>query len=464
MDNSGTRTDRDVATGTAIPTPAQRLGARLRQARLRLNMTQSEVAASYFSVSYISAVERGQIRPSLGALEVLSSRLDVPLEDLLGNAPLPGAGGVITRDQAADRRLDEAEARLNAAQALSHQRKYQASIDTVRQTALTHLSTPSALEARRLLAYNYIELGDGEAARREAQEGITFAERANDEDARARLRNELGTAYLLTRKPQLALEQYKLALDAIEQGMARDPRFKLNVLYNLGSVNWQLGYVDDAIGYLKQAIEVADEVNNPERLGDALWTLSAAYQGQGDMARAKLYALRSLASYEYAANESLTARAYTRLGRATAQANQFDAALDYLQTAQILAERHDDARGLAEARRSLAAVYISQGQLDAAAAAAQQALEQADAVDDIILRAEARLTMAALEQARGDVTQAKSSYETAIAMLEGASAPQYLADAFASYSAFLDQHGEDQRAFELLKQAWRLRENAAGAS
>ncbi len=103
----------------AALTPAQRLGVRLRQARLRLNMTQSEVASDHFSVSYISAVERGQIRPSLGALEVLSDRLQVPLEDLLGAAPLPGAAGGVSHQQAVDRRQDEAEARLNAAQALA---------------------------------------------------------------------------------------------------------------------------------------------------------------------------------------------------------------------------------------------------------------------------------------------------------------------------------------------------------
>src|SRR5579859_1900944 len=137
----------------AEPTPAQRMGKRLRQARLRLNMTQSEVAATRFSVSYISAVERGQIRPSLGALEVLSERLEVPLEDLLGNAPLPGAAGAVTREQAVDRRQEEAEARLHAAQALSYQRKYQASIDAVRQISLSHLSQAGALEARRLLAF-----------------------------------------------------------------------------------------------------------------------------------------------------------------------------------------------------------------------------------------------------------------------------------------------------------------------
>ena len=73
---------------------AVRLGQRLRKARLARNLTQSEVAQQRFSVSYISAVERGQIRPSLGALEKLSERLRVPLSDLLrddGDIEIPHA-------------------------------------------------------------------------------------------------------------------------------------------------------------------------------------------------------------------------------------------------------------------------------------------------------------------------------------------------------------------------------------
>ncbi|MGH2504380.1 MAG: tetratricopeptide repeat protein, partial [Ktedonobacterales bacterium] len=253
---------------------------------------------------------------------MLSERLEVPLEDLLGNAPISSVSGGVSRDQAADRRQEEAESRLHAAQALSFQRRYQASIDAVRQISLSHLSPANSLEARRLVAYNYIELGQAEQARREAAEGITIAERNGDEEARARLRNELGNAYLLSRKNQLALEQYQLAFDAIQHDLARDPGFKMNLLFNLGSVNWILGHNEDSIGYLSQAVELANDVNHPERLGDALWTLSVAYQGQGDTVRAKRFAQRSLAAYERAANEALTSRAYTRLGRATAQAGR----------------------------------------------------------------------------------------------------------------------------------------------
>lgn len=452
---------RDTPQETAALTPAQRLGTRLRQARLRLNMTQSEVAAANFSVSYISAVERGQIRPSLGALEVLSERLEVPLEDLLGSAPITSVGGGISRDQAADRRQEEAESRLQGAQALSYQRKYQASIDAVRQIALSHLSPSSALEARRLLTFNYLELGDAESARKEALEGLTIAERNNDEEAKARLRNELGSAYMLSRKHQLALEQFKQAYDAIQQDLVRDPMFKINVLYNLGSVNWVLGHNEDAIGYLGQAVELANDVNSPERLGDTLWTLSVAYQGQGDTTRARRYAVRSLAAYERAANEAMTARALIRLARATAQANKVDEALGYLQTALAMAERQGDARGLAEARRSLAAIYISQGKLKDADAAIEEAMKLAETTNDVILRAESLLTLAALQQAQKHPKEAQQSYEASIAMLQDADAPQHLADALASYSEFLEQRGEGGKALDLLKRAWRLRENLA---
>lgn len=61
----------------------QALGVAIRAARLMLNLTQSEVADGNFSVSYISAVERGQIRPSLRALETLTRRLNVKEEELI---------------------------------------------------------------------------------------------------------------------------------------------------------------------------------------------------------------------------------------------------------------------------------------------------------------------------------------------------------------------------------------------
>src|SRR5579859_5642540 len=63
------------------------VGEKLRAARIAQHYTQSQLAAPDFSVSYISAIERGQIHPSLRALEILASRLGLTATELLPNRP-----------------------------------------------------------------------------------------------------------------------------------------------------------------------------------------------------------------------------------------------------------------------------------------------------------------------------------------------------------------------------------------
>src|SRR5258708_21592569 len=68
-------------------TVAARVGKNIREVPLKLELTQAQLAAPEFSISYISAIERGKIRPSFRALSVLAKRLDVPLTFLLEGSP-----------------------------------------------------------------------------------------------------------------------------------------------------------------------------------------------------------------------------------------------------------------------------------------------------------------------------------------------------------------------------------------
>ena len=63
--------------------PGQTVGEKLRAARLARKLTQSQLARPHFSVSYISAIERNQIPPSLRALEILAGRLGLSSAELL---------------------------------------------------------------------------------------------------------------------------------------------------------------------------------------------------------------------------------------------------------------------------------------------------------------------------------------------------------------------------------------------
>ncbi len=64
-----------------------RVGSSIREVRIKLSLAQARLAAPEFSISYISAIERGKIRPSLKALSVLAKHLDVPLTFLLEGSP-----------------------------------------------------------------------------------------------------------------------------------------------------------------------------------------------------------------------------------------------------------------------------------------------------------------------------------------------------------------------------------------
>src|SRR5215218_7962160 len=63
------------------------LGQRLRAARHERHLSQEALAQPEFTKSYVSAVERGKVRPSLKALELLSGRLGVSMSELLAVEP-----------------------------------------------------------------------------------------------------------------------------------------------------------------------------------------------------------------------------------------------------------------------------------------------------------------------------------------------------------------------------------------
>ena len=189
---------------------AIRLGQRLRKARLARNLTQSEVAQQRFSVSYISAVERGQIRPSLGALEKLSERLRVPLSDLLrddGDIDIPHTAPV--ERSAATEERDEMDARLFYARILARQGHPQDALELLQSLPTSRLTPLQHAEMLWRKAYCYLELRRPEDARSAVLEAIPLAEKANNQELVERLRLELGNAFGLMHKYQLALDAYK---------------------------------------------------------------------------------------------------------------------------------------------------------------------------------------------------------------------------------------------------------------
>lgn len=447
--------------GSQRDAPGVRLGARLRRARLARNLTQSEVAENQFSVSYISAVERGQIRPSLGALEKLAERLHVPLSELLRedeSAPIPPLPSMERGDST--ERL-EIEHRLREGLILSRQNCAHESIETLGRVRHRNLTSSEQASFHWYLGRGLAQLGRLDDARREILEGVAVAERAGDAELRGWLYVELGIIYSALRKHQLALEQFQVGQEAVERGQIKDPVFHLHVLYHIGDEYRHLGELGSATEALAQAATLASEISQPDVLGVAFATISASLAGQGDTRRARAYAARAAAAFEEASTQRLVNQIYTRIGTVYAQSGQTEDALVHLLVARQMAEQRRDARGAAESLRGLAMIYQLQRDIDQASQAAAEALRLAVELEDPLLEGEVLLTQAQVLGARDDTAAAERDFERAIELFKMADATQPLADAYKQYSDYLEAHGQGNRAFSLLRQAWELRDRAS---
>src|SRR5579862_6845104 len=298
IDQSST-TPHDAARESTIG-----LGQRLRQIRLSRNLTQADVAKDLFSISYVSGVERGQIRPSLGGLERLAERLDVPLVDLMTEdnfSTHSSSAARIPQDTAKERHRQEAEGALREAHILFYQRRSEEAVTRLLSLVRAHLIPRQTTMLQLLLATCYNQQGRAEEARQVAQEALPEAEKAGERDLAVRLRCELGRACSLLLDHASALEQYQLAEQALQDEPVRNPAVQLSVLLHLGSEYHSLGEHEHAIATLTEAGEVAKDLVRPQLLGGRYWMLSQAIAAAGDPMRAQGYSARSLAAYEEAA-------------------------------------------------------------------------------------------------------------------------------------------------------------------
>src|SRR5260370_8533969 len=95
-----------MASHSDIQRIGQAVGAKLRAARLARKLTQSQLAQPDFSVSYVSAIERGQINPSLRALEIFAQRLGISSTELLSKQTGQALQGFSEKDAANENNQD----------------------------------------------------------------------------------------------------------------------------------------------------------------------------------------------------------------------------------------------------------------------------------------------------------------------------------------------------------------------
>jgi tetratricopeptide (TPR) repeat protein len=439
-----------MPSGQSYPQIGQTVGPRLRAARLAKKYTQSQLASPDFSVSYISAIERGQIQPSLRALEIFALRLGTTSTDLLSTAP-PGANGTAGIESVIQSE-EEIELQLLQAQLFIQQGAEQRAITLLRNLRSPTLTTQQQIRLRYLLGWVYSNL----AMFQEAESALAEAEKlARDPGDHLSLRilNLLGTVHTSMHNFAQGLEYQQLCLERLErEQQPRDTFFTVEVYTGIGLAYAQMDKFDEAIQAFGQAISLVEELTTTDQLASMYGDVALHFARAKDYYYALLfgYKLLQLRFQEY--RNSLRSEIYHYLSRAMMRGDQ-QRALAYLQESLQEVAALQDQLSLASLTTHMAEWLLMNGRVDEAYENAQKASTLASSSGDTLIAAYALLVLGQVEYAQKAYEAGDEHFVAGLEMLERLGAREELTEQSARYAQLLEDRDMPEQALKYYKKA-----------
>lgn len=397
-------------------------GVRLRALRLSRGMTQAELAGRDLTKGFISLLETGRARASLGSVEVLAERLGTRVTDLIGG---PATGS--QKDRELDLLLaEQAVAAGRAAVALELARR------VARRSDGGQRARAQRLEGRALLAL--ARAGD---ALLPLKKSLATSRALGDLALELQVLYDLATAH--GRQGHLG-EALGLALECergVRTGKTRDRAFELKLLTLISGLYASHGDVGSAIAVTERARQLATEIADPLALGQLYAESAFARREQGDLDGALADARRSLEIYEEVGRESMVACAWNNVGWIHIQRGEYERAADAIARAERSARERRDGTVLVLATATRAELNLARGRLADAITLADRVAASPDAATSI--RGDALLIRAkALAARKAPLREVRAAFAAALRAIQNeprlvrAHAHQAFADALAA--------------------------------
>ncbi len=435
---------------------AARVGTNIREVRTKLGLTQAQLASPEFSISYISAIERGKIRPSLKALSILAKRLDVPLTFLLEGSPSGAAEaravGYSPADSGPDQRID---VDLLQASVLVQQQQYQEAAELLTPIQPERITTDQVYRLFLLRGQIHLGLHENQEAVVDLRAAVTQGESLNDLEYIERARNLLGKAYFLLYNYTLALENHLRSNTVIENGQITDPIFSLEVYNNLANDYFRHGEVENAVAFYHKALETLEGMKRDSRsFAEKYMQIGLSYKSVAKLGMARDYLMRSLALYEMRDEQRLVGLTHHHLGKTLEKKNDFDGAENEYRQAITIEEEIEDDVSASVCHTSLAELLLKRGNADEAEKEAQKALTFANASQDVQTRGQALMALGQIRHNAGDYAGADKLFTEALDLLDASDAHEIAASAYSRYANLLEERGEVQRSLTAFKKAF----------
>lgn len=435
----------------------QTVGTRLRAARVAKKYTQNQLARPDFSVSYISAIERGQIQPSLRALEILAQRLELSTTDLLpAHPPLVGAlvgeRGVVGSEER-EMLLLEAQIAIrqkNPAQALEVLQKLLSAKSERQQEKTSTLSY--------VLGWAYLEAGRLQEGEQLLAAAARLAREAADPLYPCILSLQ-SAIYTAMRNTEQATQLRRESLRALarQEEVPRNMFFLAQLHSSLAQYHSYLGELEPAIEQFRQTLHLLQDWSSCQHLQESYSQLSRAYHEKEFASLANLYSHKWLQANFRCQLAGMRSEIVYALGRVLLQSDPAEAH-NYLIGVSQEAEARQDRLSLAGANVQLASWSIAHGELSQAEQFVGRAQEQAEAFGETLIGADAQLLAGELAYRRQDYIVGDRFFEAGLAMLERAGAREDLVEHLAHYAQLLEERNCIQKALSYWKRAYEGRQ------
>jgi len=430
-----TRISADPTEHDAALELARRVGERIRVARRRAGLTQSQLAGERYTKAYISALETGITRPSMVALNYIASQLGLPASHFLGEAHPTWS------------RL-EVDMRLAAG------------------------DWAGAAEGYRSL----METGPGDVARAEALRGLAEAEARQDRGREAIAAASESTRVFasLGRTVDAALSRYWLAygtyltdneadarsqlqglLAQVRSGLQVEPDFEMRLLTALAAVESRVGEHVRSLAYLEEARGMADDLDDRRR-ANFLFNLAISYRETGDVEAAIRVGQQGLALYRAAGAPFESATIENDLAMAYLALGNLERATELAAEAHEQFETVGDDRFLAAVLDTEAQIALAGGLHDRALALTARSNQLARDTGNRLVETLSLITAARILRARGDREGAERRYAAAAELARAGSGQGRLRDLLGEWADLRAERGDYQGAYELTAEAVKV--------
>jgi transcriptional regulator with XRE-family HTH domain len=432
------------------------VGEKLRAARIAQHYTQSQLAAPDFSVSYISAIERGQIHPSLRALEILATRLGLTSTQLLPNRSLssdhPG-----TKDGQTEQNKEDVTFYLLTSHLAIMQEQPDRALIILQDIDESQLNQRHRLEFFHLQGWAYYKLNQYQEAEYFLNKADNLARDANNAYFQRHITNLIGNTHAAMRNHAQAVQSYEKCLHLLAEQEASDPFLLMQTYTSLGQQYRHLDNLELSLTAFHKALTIANSLTTSKHVQSVYARLCEYYAHSDDSYLANLYAYKSIQVQHQQNTKLLRSEIYHNLGRSILQTHPEQMNF-FLHTARQKLQSQQDPLTQASILTREAEWQFTQNLFQSAKDSALQALQLADPFGDTVIKAEALLILARIEYTHQQNEEGNTHFVSGLDMLERLNYHEELADESIKYAQLLEDIGEEHKAFTYVRRAFQSKQ------